>query len=293
MYVLQSGKRLNKKQFCAYFEKKVFKTIRNYKLVMREDKVAVACSGGKDSNTALFLLDKFSRTYNLRKPEAIAIEEARFRKKLLEKLKKFCKQLDVKLHIFSFKKEFGFFLDSKLEKIKKLGLTNCYVCSILKRWLLNKKARELGFTKVATGHSLDDEAETVLLNLIKGNTELLAKEGPVTGVTQHEKFVQRIKPLYFCLTEEIILYAKIKRIPMSLAVCPLRKKTLRVDIRNWLEKMEKKHRSVKNAIVNSLLKLLPILKENYKESEILQCENCGEPSSRKKCKACELLEKLR
>ncbi|MCS7134396.1 MAG: TIGR00269 family protein [Candidatus Pacearchaeota archaeon] len=291
-YVLQSGKKLSEKKFCSYIERKVFKTIRKYKLIERKDKIAVACSGGKDSNTTLFLLNKFALQNNIPRPEALAIEEAKFRKKLLFELKRFCDSLGIELHVFSFKKEFGFFLDQKLRKIKSLGFSNCYVCSILKRYLLNKKARELGFTKVATGHSLDDAAENFLLNLLKGNAELLAKEGPLAGVRSHPFFVQRIKPLYFCSTKEIIHYSKIKKIPASLKVCPLRTLTIRVEVRKWLEKMEKKHQGVKNAIVNCMLKILPFLKQTYSDSEILECKKCGEPSASGQCKACFLLEKL-
>ena len=204
------------------------------------------------------------------------------------------KEQGIKIKIFTFKEEFGFTLKSRVKKIKKLGYSNCYVCSILKRWLLNKKAKELGFNVIATAHSLDDEAETIILNILKGNPELLAKLGPATGIKRAKGFVQRVKPFYLCSTKEIVLYAKLMKIPIPSeqeSICPLRGLTFRVEIRKWLSNLEKKHVEVKNAVVKSLLKLLPALKQKYKV-EFKKCKMCGFPSSQDICKACSLLREL-
>jgi len=293
VYILQNGRALNKKEFCRYIEKKVFYSIRKFKLLEEKDKIAVACSGGKDSSVALAILAKFCKQRR-RKIAALAIDEGitGYRDKLIKELKKFCKKLDIPLHIFSFKKEYGFTLDKIIKKVRKIDLTNCYVCSILKRWLLNKKAKELGFTKIVTGHNLDDEAETILLNQLKGNAALLAKLGPKVGVRKVKGFVQRVKPLYFLSAKEIILYAKLNNLPCSLQVCPLRGETLRVEIREWLYKMERKYPNVKNAIVNSFLEILPLLKKKYEKAKLQKCAKCKEPCNTKICKRCQLVEIL-
>jgi len=291
---LSSGKKLNRHQFLHYFERKIFRTIRKFNLIDKKDSVAVACSGGKDSMTVLYVLNEFCKQRSQRL-EAIAVEEGMgsYRKKLLIELKKFCKNKNIKLNVFSFKKEYGFTLDKIAKKIKKLGLSNCYVCSILKRWLLNKKARELGFSIVATGHSLDDEAETIILNQMKGAPELLAKLGPCSGTSKKKDFVQRIKPLYFCSSKEVILYARLRNLPLSLEVCPARGETFRVEIRNFLKDTEKNHPEIKNAIVNSFLQIMPMLKEKYKNIELKKCKVCKEPSSQEICKRCQILKLLR
>lgn len=294
VFTLSCGKKLNEKEFCSYFERKILRTIRKFGLIKKDDKIAVACSGGKDSTTALYVLNNFC-AQRRQKIEAIAIDEGikNYRDRLLERLKEFCKHEKIKLHVFSFKREFGFTLDSMLKKIKKTGLSNCYVCSILKRWLLNHKAKQLGFSVIATGHCLDDEAETILLNQFKGNPELLAKLGPSTGIAKVKGFVQRIKPLYLCSEDEIILYAKIKKLPLAFGVCPRRGETFRVEIRNTLAEMEKKHREMKNAIVNSFLQILPFLKQKYAAFKLKTCKLCREPSSQELCKKCQLLNILK
>ena len=171
------------------------------------------------------------------------------------------------------------------------------MCSIFKRWILNAKLKQLKADKVATGHCIDDEAETILLNQIKGNAILLAKLGPKTGITELPGFVQRIKPLYFVTTREVIAYNKALNLPLSLKACPYRPETLRVKIRNFLMQLEKQHPEVKRAIVNSFIEILPLLKKHYskqlkQDKRISKCKRCGQPASAKICKACLLKEKL-
>ena len=152
----------------------------------------------------------------------------------------------------------------------------------------------MGFTLIASGHSLDDEAETIILNQLKGNPSLLAKLGPIVGMSRQKGFVQRIKPLYSCLEKEIILYAKLNNIPLPLEVCPVRGETFRVEIRNFLRELEKKHPEAKSAIVNSFLELMPLLKQHYKtDIQPKKCKKCKEIASKEICKRCQILEMLK
>lgn len=299
VYFLSCGRWLNEKQFIRYFEKKVFYTIRKYELIGKKDKVAIAFSGGKDSMTLLYVLNKFCKKRN-QELLALAIDEGikNYRSNLLKEGKKFCSELEIPLKIFSFKKEFGFKLSDKkiLQKIKKMKLSNCAVCSILKRWLLNKKAKEMKVNVIATAHSLDDEAENILLNIFKGNSELLAKLGPKSGTQETKAFVQRIKPFYLCSTKEIVLYAKLKKLPIpseKIAICPLRGETFRIEIRKFLDDMNEKHVDIKNAVVKSFLKIMPLIKEKFKDVEFRKCKRCGFASSHEFCKACLLLNELK
>lgn len=303
-YTLESGKTLSKRNFVKYFERKVFKTILDYKLITRRDRlIAIAASGGKDSSAALVALKHFAEKYKFGfniKIVAVAIDEGipNYRDKLIKNLQELTQQLDIPLKVYSFKEELGVTLAKLKPKIAKLGLTCCYVCSIFKRSLLNSKLNQLKADKVATGHCIDDEAETILLNQLKGNAMLLAKLGPKTGITELPGFVQRIKPLYFVTTREVIAYNKALNLPLWLEACPYRPETLRVKTRNFLTQLEKQHPEVKRAIVNSFIEILPILKKHYgkqlkqQDKRITKCEYCGQPATAKICKACLLKEEL-
>lgn len=298
VHFLSCGKWLNAPEFMKYFEKKVFYTIRKYQLIDKKDKVAVAFSGGKDSITLLYILTRFCKERG-QKLIALMINEGigDYRTNLLKDSEKFCSSLKVPLKVFSFKKEFGFNLgDKKIQnKIKKMKLSNCAVCSILKRWLMNKKAKEMKLDVIATAHSLDDEAENILLNIFKGNSELLAKLGPKAGTQETKAFVQRVKSFYLCSTKEIILYAQLKKLPIpkGKAICPARGETFRIEIRNFLDEMNEKHVEIKNAIVNSFLKLMPLIKEKFRDLEFKKCKKCGFAASHDYCKACLLLKELK
>jgi len=45
---------------------------------------------------------------------------------------------------------------------------------------MNKEARKLKADKIATGHNLDDEAQTFLINVFKGSPDLSSNSGPIT-----------------------------------------------------------------------------------------------------------------
>ena len=288
----------NKRQLCKtcfakYFRRKINHTIRKFKLISKGDKVGVAVSGGKDSMTALYVLNDFCKKSRI-PLIVIFVDEGigDYRNKGRKYIQEFCENNNLKFIETSFAKEYKLKLDKKLSKIKKIGISNCYACSILKRALLNKIARKQKITKIATGHNLDDEAETIFLNFVKGDTKLLAKLGPIAGVLRDKKFAARIKPLYLCSTKEIVLYAKIRGIKYDKRICPVRSDTLRIKIRKFLANLEKQYPEVKKAIVNSYLNIMPMLKEKFKNRKINYCEICGEPTSANKCKKCWVLRKL-
>lgn len=298
VYILNNGKKLCKKCFTRYYERKVFRTIAKYKLIGKGDRIGVAASGGKDSTTLLYLLNRFCKDRRFCEVEAIAIDEGihNYRNKTLSELKKFCRKEKIKLNIFSYKKEFGFSLDEALKIVrkKKIKLTSCHICGVLRRYLINKYAKKLGFTKLATAHNLDDEAQTILMNQFKGNPALSCKLGPKTGMEEHEAFVQRIKPLYFCTEKENMIYAFIHKITPGFTECP-NQASYRFAIRDFLNKFEAKNPGVKHAIVKSFLQTLPLLKKKYKDlgSEVKSCKTCGEATSKEICKACEIIGVLK
>ena len=288
VYILQNQRKLCKSCFIAYFEKKVLKTIRKYGMIDKKDAFAVGLSGGKDSMTLLHIMTRLTKKTG-QKIVAVAIDEGieGYRPKTLEDAKKICKEYNVPLVIASYKKSFGFTLD---EYLKKKSVNACAVCGVLRRYLLNKTAREAGATKLATGHNLDDEAQSILMNQFKGNLSLSAKLGPVTGVLKHKKFVPRIKPLYLMLEKETTIYSKLKEFPVRYATCPNFKDNYRREVGIILNTLEAKYRGTKNGIVHAFLEILPKLKQNFRGEAIGGCSLCGEPSAHTICKACEMVK---
>lgn len=276
------------KDFILWFEDQVKKTIEEYALVSRDDKILVACSGGKDSMTVLYLLKKFG--YRV---EGLIIDLliGEWSQANLDNAQRFCDEQGIKLHVVSVRDVLGgsmCYIRSKIGAEKKL--TTCAVCGVIKRWLLNKKSRELGADKVATGHNLDDQVETLMMNLLKNNIKLNAGQQPVTGVVKDDKFVPRIKPLFFCLNKEVRKYSELKKFPVLYDNCPCASGVFRKEIREELTNLEEKFPDFKENMVRNFLKILSGVKNEG--GAIAYCEKCDEVSRKKLCKFCDLMSVL-
>lgn len=292
---LYSGDKLCRDCFIRYFERKIRKTIRANKLIDKKEKLLVAVSGGKDSTVALYLLNNIIKNRNI-SIEAYHVDMhlGNYSKKNLRNVTKFCKKYKIKLHVTSLRKEFGYSVCYMRDVLKEKGtnLRSCTICGVLRRHLINREARRLKATKVVTGHNLDDEAQNVVMNIFKNKIEILPRLGPKTGLVKDKKFIPRIKPLYFCMEDEVKLYSKLMGFDLVYEKCPCSVDAYRGSVRTMLDDFEKKYKGTKNAIVSSLLGLLPDLKKD-KNIKLNYCKKCKEISTDELCAACKILDKLK
>ncbi|NCO96513.1 MAG: TIGR00269 family protein [Candidatus Aenigmarchaeota archaeon CG_4_10_14_0_8_um_filter_37_24] len=276
--------------FSESIEKKVRKNIRSNNLIGKKDKIAVALSGGKDSSSTLFLLKKIFKNNPNIEIIAITIDQGfgcvnEYNAALASG---FCQEIGVKHHIFSFKQEFKKTFKELVRKNPKSSY--CSICGVLRRYLINKKVRELGCTKLATGHNLDDECQSILMNVIKGDMMRLARTGAMPMMAKNPKFIPRIKPLFNIPESEVLLFAKTNKIKFSGQSCPFAKfNSLRGETEQYLNNLEKKSPGVKHSLLESALKLKPHVEKQFKKDKIKLCEKCKEPASKKMCKTCEVL----
>lgn len=278
--------------FCKLIEQRVQDTISRFSMFSLSDRIAVAYSGGKDSTVLLYILKKLG--YNA---EAITLNAyiGCYSKENVENAVLFTKLLGIKLHHISFREEFGYSLCYLRSIINSKGadLKSCTICGVLRRYLLNRHARDMGIKKIAFGHNMDDEAQSVIMNLLKGDMEQLARIGPVTGVVTDTKFVQRVKPLYFVTEQEVISYSKIKQFPVHYGACPCSTDSFRNSVRDHIKEIEQIIPGAKRNTVLQFLQLKPLLMGMHNKSDQQQsCERCGEPASNNQCRACTLMEMM-
>ncbi|MBW2993550.1 TIGR00269 family protein [Candidatus Woesearchaeota archaeon] len=253
----------------------------------------IAASGGKDSTVILYLLKKLG--YNVC-ALTIDVGIGKYSSANLKRAREFCSEYGIKLYETSLRKEFGYSLCyiQEILKSKKAAFQSCMVCGVLRRNLLNKLARRIKATKVVTGHNLDDEAQTILMNIFRNSLKLGARLGPITGQIRDKKFIPRVKPLYFVSEKEVADFSKKMKFDVVYTRCPCAADSLRDTLRALLNEYEKKHPGTKKKIVENFISKLPLFKKYFKtDLKLKHCKSCGEPSLYEVCNSCKLIGMLK
>ena len=273
-------------------ERRFRRAVAEHKLVSPNEKIAVAVSGGKDSVVALHLLADYCKHKNC-EVVAITVDEGikGYRDHSLPVARENAEQLGLEHIVVSFKGAYGVTLDEIVRAAKKRKSRQhpCTYCGIMRRSLLNRAAREIGADKLATAHNLDDEAQAIMLNYVRGDFSRLHRLGPIYPA--REGFVPRIKPFREIPEKEMALYALLRGLEVHLAVCPYAG-GIHSEIRDFLNDFEVRHPNTKFMILRMFDRMKPLLAGAVQEFEMQSCGVCGEPTSMKICKACELLNEL-
>ncbi|MEM4189939.1 MAG: TIGR00269 family protein [Candidatus Caldarchaeum sp.] len=281
-----SGERLCRKFFVKTFEKRVARTIARYRLLRKDDRIAVAVSGGKDSLSLLHVLKKIESNFPKAELFAVTVDEGieGYRDEALELVSQTAARLGVPLVKTSFEEVYGVTLSKIVASplFKQSGLAACSVCGPLRRKAINMAAKRFGATVVATAHTLDDIVQTYLLKALRGelgNSEVgLRSEGPA---------IPRVAPFRLTPEREVVFYAYSVGIPFQTQICPNASNTMRSPVRRFLTEFEEKHPGSLFAALKSFER---VSSQNVKSLRF--CKHCGEPTSRETCRVCELIQTL-
>ncbi len=94
----------------------------------------------------------------------------------------------------------------------------CSLCGSLKRYWMNRLARDMGCAAVATGHNLDDETAFLLGNVLHWQMDYIRTQSPARG--EEPGLTRKIKPLYRLTDEETRLYAELEGLSFVREECP-------------------------------------------------------------------------
>jgi len=282
-FIRYSGMHLCKFHFNEFFEKRVKKTLRKQNV---KGKIAVGVSGGKDSAVALYILKKIFGKRKDITVEAITVDEGikGYRENSIMVVKKICEEWNVRHHIIGFKEQIGYSMDEIKQKFM------CSYCGVFRRYLLNIKAKEIKADRIATGHNLDDIAQSILMNISKGDVEKLARLGPHVKI--QKGLVPRIEPLRVIPEKENYLYALLNNVEFYSGECPYAANAQRNIYRNILYSLENTSPGTRHAVLKSYDSIADLLRKKFPPAKLKKCKICNEPTSQMICKTCKLKKEL-
>jgi uncharacterized protein (TIGR00269 family) len=284
----ESGRHLCGPHLVADIEERVARTIAAERQVVPGDVIAVALSGGKDSTALLLVLHRLLGTRDDLRLVAVTADEGigGYRDETIRSAAGITRQLGVEHIIVSFPELFGQTLDEILAGRETQA---CSICGILRKKALVTAAERAGATKLATGHNLDDEAQSVLMNVLRGDLMRLARN---SGADSGGRFIPRIKPLMYIHEKEIAAYLMVQGVWADLPECPYAVHALRREVRTMLAQIEYQSPGTMLRLMKNKKKVEAAYAGKPGGLPIGRCRRCSDPCSGELCQFCRLEEEL-
>lgn len=264
--------------FMEWVEEMTLGFIRKHRMFEPEDRVLVAVSGGKDSLSLWRILLKLGYQADGLYVDLGIDEGGSYSKRSGEHAKKFAGEIppEAKLHVLDLADIYGKTVPEMASRRKGGRRKLCSVCGLVKRHEMNRAARELGYTVLATGHNLDDEAAVLFGNVLRWEAEYLVRQSPVLPADDIG-LVKRAKPLARFYERETAAYAIVGNIDYILDECPFSTGATSLRLKEVLNSMENSSPGTKLSFYFSFLRA----KENnifpgYDRPELSPCEKCGQ-----------------
>ncbi len=275
--------------YLEFFEKHVARNIKSHQMFPPDAKILVAVSGGKDS---LALWDVLIRLGYQTAGLYIDLGIGQYSTRSKEKSVAFAEQVGGDLIVHEVKNELGDGLVGITELSKILKRVPCSGCGLTKRYVTNETAHRLGYDVLATGHNLDDEAATLMGNVLHWQTEYLARQAPVLE-SKNEKLVRKVKPLYTFTERETLSYVLLRGIDYIEEECPNAAGAKSILFKEALNKLEHESPGTKSSFMNGFLdRLRPMLSE-VDNVVLRECSECGEPTTAEICSHCRMWNRAR
>lgn len=276
--------RLCPEHLVARVEKEVAGAIRRFRMFSPEERVLVAVSGGKDSLALWHILAKLGY-----QADGLYIDLGieGYSERSQEVSQAFAEKRGLTLHVVSLATE----LRVTLPELTRLARgKTCSLCGTVKRYLMNRAAWEGGYQALATGHNLDDEAATLLGNVLRWDEGYLARQYPV--LPGEGKLVRKVKPLVFLSEREMAAYCLTTGIHYLYEDCPHAEGARSIVFKGVLNQLEDRYPATKISFLRQFLKVRARFQPP--EPVVLQdCPSCGMPTAADGlCRFCRLKERV-
>lgn len=294
----KTGRPICRDCFFTAFEDEVHHTIVEAQMFKPGDRVAIGASGGKDSTVLAYIMKTLNDRHNYGLDlYLLSIDEGitGYRDDSLETVKRNQMQYGLPLKIVSYQELYGWTMDAIVQAIGKKS--NCTFCGVFRRQALDRGAALLKSTHIVTGHNADDIAETVLMNVLRGD---ISRLGRCTAISTHQMntngpedefaSIPRSKPFKYTFEKEIVMYAYFKKLDYFSTECIYSPNAYRGYARAFLKDLE----AVRPSSILDIIRSGEAfeVRDGVKVPQQMTCERCQYISSNRLCKACVLLEGL-
>ncbi|ODH26310.1 hypothetical protein ACO22_04693 [Paracoccidioides brasiliensis] len=200
--------------FLELFEQEIHDTIVSKALFYPGERVAIGASGGKDSTVLASVLKTLNERHNY----------------------------GLHLTLLSIDEGIKGYRDDSLETVKRNAAQYSMPLEIVGydelRQALDRGAAKLGIKHVVTGHNADDVAETVMMNLLRGDLPRLSRATSIVTESSASD-IKRSKPLKYAYEKEIVLYAHHKKLDYFSTECIYSPEAFRGSARTLIKDLEK------------------------------------------------------
>jgi tRNA-5-methyluridine54 2-sulfurtransferase len=270
----------NKAAYCAddfvdHARSQVRSAISGYRMLSYDDRILVAVSGGKDS-LALWdiLLDMGYRADGL----YLGLGIGGYSDRSEELVRTFAEERGAPLHVRDLASDHGF--DIPLAANER-GRSSCGVCGLSKRYVFNEVALSGAYDVMATGHNLDDEAATLLGNVLRWQTPFLARQS-VCLPASAGSLAKKVKPLYRLGEREMAAYCVIKGIDYVVEECPMVGGNTVLRYKEALNELERTSVGTKAAFLFGFLDRVQsahFADADVEPGDVVPCTACAMPTT--------------
>ena len=258
---------LNKLQ--KKLRRNVGNAIVDYKMIEHNDVVMTCMSGGKDSFSMLDMLLNLQKTAPI-DFQVVAVNLDQKQPGFPEHiLPEYFESIGVPYYIID--KDTYTVVKQKVPE----GKTTCGLCSRLRRGTLYAFAEEMGATKLALGHHMDDIVETMFLNMFYGGR---LKAMPPKLRSDDKRNVV-IRPMAYCREKDIAAYSAHREFPViPCNLCGSQENMQRQNIKAMLSKWDEETTGRVESIFKSLQNVSPsqLADRDLFDFETLPLDRSGE-----------------
>ena len=233
----------------ARLAKHVTKAITEHGLIEHGDRVMVGLSGGKDSWALLQILDVLRQRAPIDFSLVAVNVDSGYADYRHDVLAATCRERGWELHVQHTS------IGEVMDDILDAGDTPCSLCARLRRGVLYRLATQVGATKIALGHHLDDVVETLLLNAFFAGA---LKAMPARLVSDDGKHVV-IRPMVYVTEADARAYTKESGLPVIGCCCPAcgDLSLQRQRVKRLIMDLEREHPHVKASMMKALTNVMP------------------------------------